>query len=302
MEGLPSADELFKFSTKKGKTETIVMLPTRDISRNPNNPFKIRDNERMRELASSVKKNGVIYPAIIRPKADGGYEMVAGHRRKRACELANINDMPCIIRDLTDDEAIIVMVDSNVQREEILPSERAFAYKLKLDAIKRQGKRVDLTSTPVGEKLSIDIIAEEFGQSREQVRRYIRLTELNKNILQMVDDKKIALRPAVEISYLTKDEQYLLLDAMQLNEATPSESQAKRMRELSKEGNLTQDKIDEIMLEEKPNQKEKYSIHYERFEKYIPRDIATPKGVEDFLFRCVEEHYNRQRQRAMSRK
>ncbi|MBP3830787.1 MAG: ParB/RepB/Spo0J family partition protein [Clostridia bacterium] len=302
MEGLPSADDLFKFSRNKGKTEAVVIVSTSDISDNPNNPFKVRDDEKMMETVASVKKNGVIYPAIIRPKADGGYEMVAGHRRKRACELANINEMPCIIRDLTDDEAIIVMVDSNVQREEILPSERAFAYKLKLDAIKRQGKRVDLTSTPVGEKLSIDIIAEEFGQSREQVRRYIRLTELNKNILQMVDDKKIALRPAVEISYLTKDEQYLLLDAMQLNEATPSESQAKRMRELSKEGNLTQDKIDEIMLEEKPNQKEKYSIHYERFEKYIPRDIATPKGVEDFLFRCVEEHYNRQRQRAMSRK
>ena len=301
MEGLPSADDLFKFSRNKGKTEAVVIVSTSDISDNPNNPFKVRDDEKMMETVASVKKNGVIYPAIIRPKADGGYEMVAGHRRKRACELANINEMPCIIRDLTDDEAIIVMVDSNVQREEILPSERAFAYKLKLDAIKRQGKRVDLTSTPVGEKLSIDIIAEEFGQSREQVRRYIRLTELNKNILQMVDDKKIALRPAVEISYLTKDEQYLLLDAMQLNEATPSESQAKRMRELSKEGKLTQDKIDEIMLEEKPNQKEKYSIHYERFEKYIPRDIATPKEVEDFLFRCVEEHYNRQRQRAMSR-
>ena len=301
MEGLPSADDLFKFSRNKGKTEAVVIVSTSDISDNPNNPFKVRDDEKMMETVASVKKNGVIYPAIIRPKADGGYEMVAGHRRKRACELANINEMPCIIRDLTDDEAIIVMVDSNVQREEILPSERAFAYKLKLDAIKRQGKRVDLTSTPVGEKLSIDIIAEEFGQSREQVRRYIRLTELNKNILQMVDDKKIALRPAVEISYLTKDEQYLLLDAMQLNEATPSESQAKRMRELSKEGKLTQDKIDEIMLEEKPNQKEKYSIHYERFEKYIPRDIATPKEVEDFLLRCVEEHYNRQRQRAMSR-
>lgn len=301
MEGLPSADDLFKFSRNKGKTEAVVIVSTSDISDNPNNPFKVRDDEKMMETVASVKKNGVIYPAIIRPKADGGYEMVAGHRRKRACELANINEMPCIIRDLTDDEAIIVMVDSNVQREEILPSERAFAYKLKLDAIKRQGKRVDLTSTPVGEKLSIDIIAEEFGQSREQVRRYIRLTELNKNILQMVDDKKIALRPAVEISYLTKDEQYLLLDAMQLNEATPSESQAKRMRELSKEGKLTQDKIDEIMLEEKPNQKEKYSIHYERFEKYMPRDIATPKEVEDFLFRCVEEHYNRQRQRAMSR-
>ena len=301
MEGLPSADDLFKFSRNKGKTEAVVIVSTSDISDNPNNPFKVRDDEKMMETVASVKKNGVIYPAIIRPKADGGYEMVAGHRRKRACELANINEMPCIIRDLTDDEAIIVMVDSNVQREELLPSERAFAYKLKLDAIKRQGKRVDLTSTPVGEKLSIDIIAEEFGQSREQVRRYIRLTELNKNILQMVDDKKIALRPAVEISYLTKDEQYLLLDAMQLNEATPSESQAKRMRELSKEGKLTQDKIDEIMLEEKPNQKEKYSIHYERFEKYIPRDIATPKEVEDFLLRCVEEHYNRQRQRAMSR-
>ena len=301
MEGLPSADDLFKFSRNKGKMEAIVVVSTSDISDNPNNPFKVRDDEKMMEMVASVKKNGVIYPAIIRPKQDGGYEMVAGQRRKRACEIASINGMPCIIRDLTDDEATIIMVDSNVQREEILPSERAFAYKMKLEAIKRQGKRVDLTSTPVGEKLSIDIIAEEFGQSREQVRRYIRLTELNKNILRMVDDKKIALRPAVEISYLTKDEQYLLLDAMQLNEATPSESQAKRMRELSKKGKLTQDKIDEIMLEEKPNQKEKYKITYERFEKYLPRDVVTVREVEDFLFRCVEEHYNRQRQRAMSR-
>lgn len=301
MEGLPSADDLFRLSTKKGNIETVVMIPIENISNFPNHPFKVKDDEKMMETVASIKNNGVLIPAIIRPKENGKYEMVSGHRRKRACEIANKIEMPCIIRNLNDDEATILMVDSNVQREEILPSERAFAYKMKLEALKHQGKRVDLTSTPVGEKLSIDIIAEEFGQSREQVRRYIRLTELNKNILQMVDDKKIALRPAVEISYLTKDEQYLLLDAMQLNEATPSESQAKRMKELSKEGKLTQDKIDEIMLEEKPNQKEKYKITYERFEKYLPRDVVTVKEVEDFLFRCVEEHYNRQRQRAMSR-
>ena len=209
------------------------MIPINEISNFPNHPFKIKDDEKMIETVASVKKHGVIFPAIVREKDGGGYEMISGHRRKRACQLADIKEMPCIVRKLTDEEATILMVDTNVQREEILPSERAFAFKMKLDAIKKQGKRVDLTSTPVGEKLSVDIIAEEFGMGREQVRRFIRLTELNKGLLKLVDDKKIALRPAVEISYMSKFDQEELLDAIQLNEATPSEKQAKEMRQLS---------------------------------------------------------------------
>lgn len=298
---MPSADSLFKLSTNKGKGETVVILPPNKISSFPNHPFQIRDDEKMMEMVASVKKYGVLIPAIVRKKEDGEYEMVAGHKRQRASVIAEKDGMPCIIRDLTDEEATILMVDSNIQREDILPSERAFAYKMKLEAIKRQGKRIDLTSTPSEEKLSVEIIAEEFGQSREQVRRYVRLTELNKQLLRMVDEKKIALRPAVEISYLTQDEQYLLLDSIQSNEATPSEVQAKEMRRLSQEGKLTADKIDEIIQEEKPNQKPKYKINYDRFEKYLPRDIVTVKEVEDFLFNCVEEHYKRQKQRAMAR-
>ena len=270
------------------------MIQIDKISNFPNHPFQIRDDDKMIETVASIKKYGVLFPAIVRKKEDGSYEMIAGHRRKRACEIANKKEMPCIVRDLTDDEATILMVDSNIQREELLPSERAFAYKMKLDAIKRQGKRIDLTSTPSGEKLSVEIIAEEFGQSREQVRRYVRLTQLNKQLLRMVDENKISLRPAVEISYLTQDEQYLLLDSIQSNDATPSEIQAKEMRKLSQEGNLTADKIEEIIQEEKPNQKPKYKINYERFQKYIPRNIVTVKEVEDFLFSCVEEHYKRQ--------
>ena len=206
------------------------MIPIKDISNFPNHPFQVRDDDKMIETVASIKKYGVLYPAIVRQKEDGSYEMVAGHRRKRACQIAELTEMPCIVRELTDDEATILMVDTNVQREEILPSERAFAFKMKLEAIKRQGKRIDLTSTPTVEKLSVDIIAEEFGMSREQVRRFVRLTELNKGLLKMVDEKKIALRPAVEISYMSKHDQEELLDVILLNEATPSEKQAKDMR------------------------------------------------------------------------
>ncbi len=226
---LPNVDDLFKFSTNKGKAETVVMIPIEEISDFPNHPFKVRDDEKMIETVASIKKHGVIFPAIVRKKADGSYEMIAGHRRKRACQIAEINEMPCLVRELTDEEATILMVDTNVQREEILPSERAFAFKMKLDAIKKQGKRVDLTSTPVEEKLSVDIIAEEFGISREQVRRYVRLTELIPELLEMVDKEKggMSLRPAVEISYMTKKDQKELLDVILLNEATPSEQQQK---------------------------------------------------------------------------
>lgn len=288
---LPNVDDLFKFSTNKGKAETVVMIPIEEISDFPNHPFKVRDDEKMIETVASIKKHGVIFPAIVRKKADGGYEMIAGHRRKRACQIAEINEMPCLVRELSDEEATILMVDTNVQREEILPSERAFAFKMKLDAIKKQGKRVDLTSTPVEEKLSVDIIAEEFGISREQVRRYVRLTELIPELLEMVDKEKggMSLRPAVEISYMTKKDQKELLDVILLNEATPSEQQAKELRKLSEKGLLERDKIEEILSEEKPNQKEQIKFKVENVKNYFPKGYSVEQ-MQKVMQKLLEEY------------
>lgn len=288
---LPNVDDLFKFSTNKGKAETVVMIPIEEISDFPNHPFKVRDDEKMIETVASIKKHGVIFPAIVRKKADGSYEMIAGHRRKRACQIAEINEMPCLVRELTDEEATILMVDTNVQREEILPSERAFAFKMKLDAIKKQGKRVDLTSTPVEEKLSVDIIAEEFGISREQVRRYVRLTELIPELLEMVDKEKggMSLRPAVEISYMTKKDQKELLDVILLNEATPSEQQAKELRNLSEKGLLERDKIEEILSEEKPNQKEQIKFKVENVKNYFPKGYSVEQ-MQKVMQKLLEEY------------
>lgn len=277
------------------------MIPINQITIFPNHPFKVRDDEKMMETVESVKKRGIIFPAIVRKKKDGTYEMVAGHRRRRACQLAQLSEMPCIVRELTDDEATILMVDSNVQREEILPSERAWAFKMKLEALNRQGKRVDLTSTPSVQKLSVEIVAEEFGISREQVRRYVALTNLDSALLKMVDENKIALRPAVQISYMKKQDQKELLDAIESFDATPSEKQAKLLRDLSENGILDRDKIDEIMAEEKPNQVVQYKIKYERFRKYLPKNVETEQEVEDFLLICIKEHYNRVKQREMVR-
>lgn len=277
------------------------MIPINQITSFPNHPFKVRDDEKMMETVESVKKRGIIFPAIVRKKKDGTYEMVAGHRRRRACQLAQLSEMPCIVRDLTDDEATILMVDSNVQREEILPSERAWAFKMKLEALNRQGKRVDLTSTPSVQKLSVEIVAEEFGISREQVRRYVALTNLDSALLKMVDENKIALRPAVQISYMKKQDQKELLDAIESFDATPSEKQAKLLRDLSENGILDRDKIDEIMAEEKPNQVVQYKIKYERFRKYLPKNVETEQEVEDFFLICIKEHYNRVKQREMVR-
>ena len=277
------------------------MIPINQITSFPNHPFKVRDDEKMMETVESVKKRGIIFPAIVRKKKDGTYEMVAGHRRRRACQLAQLSEMPCIVRELTDDEATILMVDSNVQREEILPSERAWAFKMKLEALNRQGKRVDLTSTPSVQKLSVEIVAEEFGISREQVRRYVALTNLDSALLKMVDENKIALRPAVQISYMKKQDQKELLDAIESFDATPSEKQAKLLRDLSEKGILDRDKIDEIMAEEKPNQVVQYKIKYERFRKYLPKNVETEQEVEDFLLICIKEHYNRVKQREMVR-
>lgn len=279
-------------------TGTIVMMPIDKIQDFSKHPFKVKDDEKMEELVSSIKKNGVLIPVIVRPMEDDTYEMISGHRRKRACELTNKKEIPCIIRNLSDDEATILMVDSNIQREEIMPSERAYAYKMKLEALKHQGKKINETSTPAEEKSSIDVIADEFGQSREQVRRYIRLTELNSELLEMVNEKKIAMRPAVQISYLKPNEQEILLDVIEENVATPSEKQAKDMRKLSEEGKITKDIIEEIIQEEKPNQKMKYIINYERFKKYLPRNIVTIKEVEEFLLMCVKRYFESRRKKA----
>lgn len=299
---MPNVDELFKLSTNNGKAETVVMLDPNKISDFPNHPFRIEDNEEMEKMIESIRQIGVKLPVLVRQKKDGNYEMVSGHRRNFAAKKAGLNEIPAIIREMTDEEAIVIMVDSNIQREKILISEKAFAYKMKMEALKKQGKRNDLTSCQVGAKLRADEkIAEHSEDSARQVQRYIRLTELIKELLDMVDIGKISFNPAVEISYLSKEEQYMLLDCIKRYDATPSQSQAIFLKKLSQENKLTTEKMEEIMQEEKPNQKLKYEINYGRFEKYIPRNIVTKKEVEDFLFKCVEEHYRRIKQREMIR-
>ena len=298
---IPSVDEIFRLSTNKGKAENVVMIPLNEISNFPNHPFKVERNEELEEMVESIKNGGVRQPVIVRAKEDGGYEMVSGHRRKLASEIAGLKEIPAIIRELTRDEATILMVDSNIQREKVLPSEKAFAYKMKLEAMKRQGQRNDLTCDQVGYKLegkkSVEILAEEFGESKTQVQRYIRLTELIKELLDLVDTGKIAFNPAVEISYLQQDEQYVLLDCINQYEATPSQAQAIHLKKLSQEGSLTADKISEVIEEEKPNQKPKYQINYDRFKDYVPKNVATPKEMEDYLLECAKEHYKRIQQR-----
>ncbi len=254
----------------------------------------------MDNMVESIKEIGVKVPILVRPKQNGGYEMVAGHRRNYATKKAGLDGIPAIVREMTDEEATIIMVDSNIQREKILPSEKAFAYKMKMEALSHQGKKE--TSRQVGEKLvSADVVGKDSGESGRQVQRYIRLTELIKELLDMVDIGKISFSPAVEISYLSKEEQNLLLCYIKKYDATPSQSQAIYLKKLSQEGKLTTDKLEEIMSAEKPNQKPKYNIHYDRFEKYLPRDVVTEKEVEDFLFKCVEEHHRRLKQRQMAR-
>ena len=296
--GMTPLDDLFSTdeSRAEAQLEKVVMLNPADISDFPNHPFKVRQDEAMAEMADSVKQYGVLVPALVRPKADGGYEMIAGHRRKCAATLAGITEMPCIVRNLTDDEATIIMVDSNLQRETILPSEKAFAYKMKLEAIKRQGQRSDLTSTPlVSKSRSNEELGQKNGDSREQVRRYIRLTELIPSILDMVDSGKIAFRPAVELSYLSKEQQQSLYDTMECEDCTPSLAQAIKMKEFSRDGKLTEEVILSIMQEEKPNQREKPAFRDERITRLIPKSI--PRGQEtDFVIRALE-FYNRHLQR-----
>ena len=294
-------DDLFSTdeSRAEAQLEKVVTLNPADISDFPNHPFKVKQDEAMVEMVDSVKQYGVLVPALVRPKADGGYEMVAGHRRKCAATLAGITEMPCIVRNLTDDEATIIMVDSNLQRETILPSEKAFAYKMKLEAIKRQGQRSDLTSTPLEPKLkgsrSNEELAASSPDSRSQIQRYIRLTELIPPMLDMVDNGKIAFRPAVELSYLSKEQQQSLYDTMECEDCTPSLAQAIKMKEFSRDGKLTEEVILSIMQEEKPNQREKPAFRDERITRLIPKSI--PRGQEtDFVIRALE-FYNRHLQR-----
>ena len=299
--GMTPLDDLFSNdeSRAEAQLEKVVTLNPADISDFPNHPFKVKQDEAMAEMADSVKQYGVLVPALVRPKADGGYEMVAGHRRKCAATLAGITEMPCIVRNLTDDEATIIMVDSNLQRETILPSEKAFAYKMKLEAIKRQGERTDLTSSPLDKKLkgltSAQQVSQKSGDSQPQIYRYIRLTELIPPMLDMVDNGKIAFRPAVELSYLSKEQQQSLYDTMECEDCTPSLAQAIKMKEFSRDGKLTEEVILSIMQEEKPNQREKPAFRDERITRLIPKSI--PRGQEtDFVIRALE-FYNRHLQR-----
>ena len=299
-------DDLFSTdeSRAEAQLEKVVTLNPADISDFPNHPFKVKQDEAMAEMVDSVKQYGVLVPALVRPKADGGYEMVAGHRRKCAATLAGITEMPCIVRNLTDDEATIIMVDSNLQRETILPSEKAFAYKMKLEAMKRQGQRTDLTSSPLDNKLSGTTSAQQLsqksGDSQPQIYRFIRLTELIPPVLQMVDDGKIAFRPAVELSYLSKDQQQSLHDTMECEDCTPSLAQAIKMKEFSKDGRLTDEVILSIMQEEKPNQKEQFKMPKERISKYFAPGTPAQK-IEDTIVKALEMYRKRERQRDMER-
>lgn len=251
----------------------------------------------MEKMVETVKQGGIINPLIVRQREDGNYEIISGHRRRRASQLANLKEVPCIIRNLTDDEATIIMVDSNLQRERILPSEKAFAYKMKLEAQKHQGKRTDLTSCQVGTRLRSDEkLAENSEDSARQIQRYVRLTELIPELLELVDKEKdgIAFNPAVELSYLKEDEQYVLLNLIEFNGATPSQSQAKYMKKLSQEERLTTEKMEEIMGEQKPNQVEKIKINAEKIQELLPRDIITEKQTEEFIIKCIKEHNHRE--------
>ena len=301
---LTSVDDLFSTqeSRDEAKLERVINLSPDEISDFPNHPFKVRMDEEMQQMAESVKEHGVLVPALVREKPGGGYEMVAGHRRKRAAELAELPEIPCIVRNLTDDEAIIVMVDSNLQREKILPSEKAFAYKMRLEAMNRQAGRPKKENlTPVVSKKNPrtnEQLAEKVGESREQIRRYIRLTYLLPEILDMVDDGKIALRPAVELSYLAEKEQHFLLDTMFSEDCTPSHAQAIKMRKFSQEGKLNPDVILSIMQEEKPNQKEQIKIPKERISRYFAPGTPVQK-IEDTIVKALELY--RKRQRSMER-
>ena len=295
---LTSVDELFTTQAERDEAqrEAVRDIPIDQISDFPDHPFRVRMDDEMTRMVESITEYGVMVPALVRPKADGGYEMIAGHRRKAAARTAGKTHLPCIVRDLTDEEATIIMVDSNLQRETILPSEKAFAYKMKLDAVRRQGSRTDLTLSPLATKLdSASSIGENAGDSRDQVYRYIRLTNLTPELLQLVDDGRIAMRPAVELSYLTEKEQQDLHELIELEECTPSHAQAIKMRKFSQMQQLTPEVILSILQETKPNQKEKFQIPRDRISKFFKP--GTPaQNIEDTIVKALELYRKRQRE------
>ena len=302
---LTSYDEIFQTEETRieATQEKVIDIPLTDLHPFKNHPFKVTDDESMMETAESITKHGVLVPVIARPREDGGYELISGHRRKRASELAGKETLPCIVRNLDDYAATIIMVDSNIQRENILPSERAFAYKLKLEAMKHQGQRNDLTSSQFGTKLAgkraDQILAEQAGDSRNQVQRFIRLTELVPELLDMVDAKKIAFNPAVELSYLMPHEQVQLMEAMDMEQATPSLSQAQRLKKYSQDGKLNFDVMTAIMSEEKKGEPDKVTLTGEKLKKYFPKSY-TPQQMEETIIKLLEG-WSRKRQQSQER-
>jgi len=299
---LPKLDDLFTTQEQRDyeNAEKVEFIDINKISDFPNHPFKVRNDDKMQDMVKSVKTYGVIMPTIVRPKEDETYEMISGHRRKKACQLAGVEKIKCIVRNLTDDEATILMVDSNIQREEVLPSEKAFAYKLKLEAMKHQGKKIEFdeneTSRPMDGKLeSAEIMGQEMGESARTIQRYVRLTYLIPELLEEVDNKRIAFRPAVELSYLDEDFQYIVLNKLEYDEVSPSLSQAITLKKMQQEGTITEEKIDNLLEKKKPKQKEFIKIHNERIEKYIPTKIKESGKVEEFIIQCVEEHNRREK-------
>ena len=294
---LKSVDDIFQTEENRAdaQRERVQEIPLDQLKPFRNHPFKVRDDQRMLDTVDSIREYGVLVPAIARPDPEGGYELISGHRRKRGCEMAGLQTMPVIIRDLDDDAAVLVMVDSNIQREELLPSERAFDYKMKLEALKHQGARSDLTSRQVVGKLEMaDVVGQNAGESGRQVQRYIRLTELISELLDMVDERKLAFNPAVEVSYLKRDEQRMLLEAMDAEQTTPSLSQAQRLKKFSQEGRLTEEAMSAIMSEEKKSDMDKVTLRSDTLRRYFPKSY-TPKQMEQTIIRLLDVWKQRQK-------
>ena len=299
---LKSVDDIFQTEENRAdaQRERVQEIPLDQLKPFKNHPFKVRDDQRMLDTVDSIREYGVLVPAIARPDPEGGYELISGHRRKRGCEMAGLQTMPVIIRDLDDDAAVLVMVDSNIQREELLPSERAFAYKMKLEALKHQGARSDLTSSQLGTKLRADeLLAQQAGESRNQVQRFIRLTELISELLDMVDERKLAFNPAVEVSYLKRDEQRMLLEAMDAEQTPPSLSQAQRLKKFSQEGRLTEEAMSAIMSEEKKSDMDKVTLRSDTLRRYFPKSY-TPKQMEQTIIKLLDV-WQKQRQKNQER-
>ena len=295
---LKSVDDIFQTEENRAdaQRERVQEIPLDQLKPFKNHPFKVCDDQRMLDTADSIREYGVLVPAIARPDPNGGYELISGHRRKRGCEMAGLQTMPVIVRNMDDDAATIVMVDSNLQREELLPSERAFAYRMKLEALKHQGARTDRTSGQVVQKskLSVEIVAEQAGENYKQVQRFIRLTELIPELLDMVDERKLAFNPAVEVSYLKQDEQRMLLEAMDAEQTTPSLSQAQRLKKFSQEGRLTEEAMSAIMSEEKKSEMDKVTLRSDTLYKYFPKSY-TPKQMEQTIIRLLDVWKQRQK-------